>query len=348
MNLRVFAAGIACGVSIAAHAAAPDVNSAGMKLIRVNEGEFLMGLANSGKLMRAHPFSAFLPAGEDVAHRVRLTRPFFIASHETTVGQFRAFVQATGYKTDAERAGGAFVLDAKAKSHADRFARKADADWRNPGFPQTDAHPVTCVSFNDAVAFCQWLGKKEGGIYRLPTEAEWEYACRAGTTTIYSCGDEQDAVYSNANVADETLENLFPGEVSRQRTDWKGRTDGFAFTAPAGAFKPNAWGLHDMHGNVWEWCSDRFHDRYYRELVDKVPPPLGKPRPRPEEVLITDPQGPDTTTQHKYGDWRVMRGGSWYVAPVYCRSDFRGYGEAADAFSYTGFRVVKEIPAEKR
>ena len=107
-----------------------------------------------------------------------MTRPFYMGVHEVTVGQFRAFVKATGYKTEAEKGGGAYrsVKDGK-------WAIDPKANWDNPGFEQTDEHPVVCVSWNDAKAFCDWLSEKEGKKYALPTEAQWEYSCRAGTTT---------------------------------------------------------------------------------------------------------------------------------------------------------------------
>jgi len=323
------------------------IEKAGMKLVRVPAGEYLRGLPESAKLSRTHPYSPVdqgIMDAERPAHRVKLTKGFLIGSREVTVGQFRAFVTATAFKTDAEKAGGAFVFDPKSKNQLGRFARKPGADWRTPGFDQTDEHPVVCVSLRDAEAYCAWFAKQSGLACRLPTEAEWEYACRAGAVTVYCSGDDPNLVYGFANVGDATLEALHPGEVSRQRLDWKGHSDGFAFTAPVGRFKPNAWGLHDMHGNVWEWCSDKFAEGWYREAVDAAagPTPKGKVRPRPDQVTVVDPTGPATTTQHKYGDWRSTRGGSWYLAPVHCRSDYRGFAEAGDAFSHTGFRVVCE------
>ena len=156
--------------------------------------------------------------------------------------------------------------------------------WRNAGFEQTDEHPVVNVSWNDAVAFCKWLSKKEGKTYRLPTEAEWEYACRAGTTTRYYSGDDPETLAKVGNVADATAKAKFP--------DWKWTikaSDGYVFTAPVGKFKPNAFGLYDMHGNAWQWCADWYGADYYT----KSP--------------TDDPTGPST------GSFRVLRGGSWYT-----------------------------------
>jgi formylglycine-generating enzyme len=118
------------------------------------------------------------------------------------------------------------------------------------------------VSWNDAVAFCEWLGKKEGKNYRLPTEAEWEYACRAGTTTRYFCGDDAEALPEVGNVMDATAREKYP--------DWKSTIsgfDGFVSTAPVGKFRANAFGLYDMHGNVCEWCADWEANNYYRGVA---------------------------------------------------------------------------------
>ena len=114
------------------------------------------------------------------------------------------------------------------------------------------------VSWNDAVAFCKWLSRKEGKSYRLPTEAEWEYACRAGTTTRYHSGDDPETLAKVANVADATAKAKFPA--------WKWTikaSDGYVFTAPVGQFKPNAFGLYDMHGNARQWCADWYGGDYY-------------------------------------------------------------------------------------
>ncbi len=138
------------------------------------------------------------------------------------------------------------------------------------------------VSWNDAVAFCKWLSRKEGKTYRLPTEAEWEYACRAGTTTRYYSGDDPETLAKVANVADATVKAKFP--------DWKWTikaSDGYVFTAPVGQFKPNAFGLYDMHGNVWQWCAG-----------------LGRLRAITTKSPTDDPTGPAT------GSYRVARGGS--------------------------------------
>ncbi|MBI1372612.1 MAG: SUMF1/EgtB/PvdO family nonheme iron enzyme [Phycisphaera sp.] len=319
-------------------------NSIGMRLVSIAPGEFNMGMLNEHRLKLLHKFSAYQREIHDYVETpqfpVKITKGFEMGATEVTVGQFRAFVEATGYKTDAERAGEAWVFTPDAKRESERFAPKKGASWRDPGFEQTDAHPVTCVSWKDAMAFCKWLGEKEGVTYRLPTEAEWEYACRASTWTIYCSGDEPDSVYAYGNVADAALYAVHPQDVIRQRTHAlkPGEGDGFVYTAPVGSLKPNLWGLYDMHGNVWEWCSDKYSDRIYKDMAEEARKKGSRSKPAP----IEDPQGPDDTPQHKHGDWRSLRGGSWYVAPMQCRSSVRAFAEAADAFSYIGFRVVRE------
>ena len=176
-------------------------------------------------------------------HRVRITKPFLLGIHEVTVGQFRDFVEATGYRTDAEtnsRGGSGWT--------GKGFGKQPGFTWRNWWKEQTDRHPVVNVSWNDAIQFCQWLSKKEGKTYRLPTEAEWEYACRAGTTTRFSFGDDPANMADFGNFADP-----------------RGKPPGTVLTTEVGSLKPNAWGLFDMHGNVLEWCSDWYKPIYYAD-----------------------------------------------------------------------------------
>lgn len=320
------------------------VNSLDMRLLPIAAGSFEMGMLDEHNLKLKHKFSAYQREIHDYLEKpsfpVELTNDFHIGQNEVTVGQFRRFVEATGYKTDAERAGEAWVFQPDAEEPLGRFSPLKGASWRDPGFPQDESHPVTCVSWNDATAFCRWLSDQEGKRYRLPTEAEWEYACRAGSSTPYCGGDTPDSVYAYGNVADAALHDKYPEDVIRQRVVAlePGQGDGHVFTAPAGNFKPNAWGLHDVHGNVWEWCSDKYSDRIYKDMHKLAVERGSRSKPAP----IADPRGPETTTQHEHGDWRSLRGGSWYTGPLQSRCSVRAFAEAGDAYSYIGFRVVRE------
>lgn len=323
---------------------ADETNSVGMRLVHFSPGEYTRGAVHGDLLRKKHPFSTGNTGSHDArpAHRVKLTRPFWISSTEVTVGQFRQFVKATGYKTTAESDGrGALTFLPQQKKGLDQFAVRPDCNWQAPGFQQTDKHPVVCVSWKDALAYCKWLSGKEGAAYRLPTEAEWEYAARSGATTIYLGGDSADTIYKFGNVADAALEAAHPGMTIRQRIArlGKGEGDGFVYTAPVGSLKANARGLFDTHGNVWEWCSDKFHPRYYTQLtggsvMNSDPQRLGP---------VVDPGGPETSLHAKYGDWRSIRGGAWCAGPLTCRTAERSFAEASDAACYTGFRVVRDV-----
>jgi formylglycine-generating enzyme required for sulfatase activity len=178
---------------------------------------------------------------------VRLTAAFRLGACEVTVGQFRRFVEETRYLTEGQRDGkGAMVSDPSAGG----WVQKPQITWSNPAFVQTDEHPVLVVSWNDAAAFCRWLGAKEGKRYRLPTEAEWEYACRAGSDTRYTCGDDAAALRDYA----------WSDEHANSRSH------------PVGQKKPNGFGLFDVHGNAWEWCADRYDPRHYSSEPSAVDP----------------------------------------------------------------------------
>jgi len=321
----------------------PQRNSIGMPFIRIEPGEYVRGFQHENgrerQFDRSHPHSNRQNMRhEKPAHRVAITQAFDIGQTEVTVGQFRRFVEATQYITEAEQHKGAMGYFPEEKDYVDRFHSDASINWKTPGFPQSEEHPVVCVTWRDALAFCKWLTDQEGVAYQLPTEAEWEYACRAGSSTWYSWGLDPDLAYTHANVADGTLESVSPNTTRYQRAVRleTGEGDGIAFTAPVAQFKANAWGLHDMHGNVWEWCRDRWAGDVYEQVFD------GIARPDRDQVLVKDPCFEDKTDQHAYGDWRVMRGGGWTCAPAAVRSSIRTFAEAGDATVYTGFRVVRQ------
>lgn len=317
----------------------------GIRFARIPEGTYRRGFDTAHR--REHEFHlAHIYSNrqqfnlERPAHRVRISRPFEMAVTEVTVGQFRQFVAETGYVTVAEKRGGAIGCFPDEKDYVDRFHQDPSITWKTPGFAQTEAHPVVAVSWTDANSFCAWLSRKDGVTYRLPTEAEWEYACRAGTTEWYSWGRDPDEAYSHANVADAALEAAQPNTTRFQRAVRlkPDEGDGVVFTAAVASYKPNAWGLYDMHGNVWEWCQDRWSEDTYERLLD------GVSRADRDQFEVRDPLFERETDQHRYGDWRVIRGGAWTCAPASVRCSIRTFAEAADAAVYTGFRLVRERP----
>jgi formylglycine-generating enzyme required for sulfatase activity len=296
--LCILAAGCVSQRLAAPRAEANWVNSLNMKFISIPAGEFVMG----------SPASEPLRFENETPHRVRITHRFSMSATHVTVAQFAAFVKDSGYVTAAEKEGWAYGAWNTTTNQWDKFD---GANWRNPGFPQTPDHPVVDVTWNDAMAFCQWLSQKEGKTYALPTEAQWEYACRAGSNTAYIWGDDPDAGAGFANCLDQSARErftLFPP------FNW---FDGFVYTSPVASFKPNAWGLYDMLGNTLQWCSDYFGDY--------PPDQPGHP--------ITDPA---RTT----GEQRNLRGGAFIYGPKHSRCAFRGRNNADFRNFYIGFRII--------
>jgi formylglycine-generating enzyme required for sulfatase activity len=188
-----------------------------------------------------------------------------------------------------------------------------EANWRRPGFEQTGDHPAVCLSWNDAVAYADWLTKETGRPYRLPSEAEWEYAVRAGTTTSRFWGDDPNGACTYANVADRSAEARFPGGAVHDCDD------GHVFTAPVGSFKPNPFGLLDIQGNAWEWVQDCWNDGYEGAPADGS--------------AWTD------------GDCgrRVLRGGGWHDGPAWVRSAYRYWDELDARYYDVGVRLAQDL-----
>jgi formylglycine-generating enzyme required for sulfatase activity len=221
-------------------------NSIGMEFILIHAGEFRMGASDGAD-------------DEKPVHRVRITRPFYLAKYPTTQAQWEAVIE----------------------SNPSRF----------PGDPN---RPVETVSWDDAQNFLQRLSAKEGKSYRLPTEAEWEYAARAGTTTAYCFGDDVSLL---------------------REYGWYTENSG-GRTRAVGQLEANVWGLHDMHGNVWEWVQDWYADNYYQQSG------------------IIDPKGAEE------GKYRVVRGGSWRDDARYLRVSARGRNEPGYRLDTLGFRCA--------
>ena len=222
-------------------------NSIGMKLRFIPAGKFTMGSSQEEIdfwiKQNDRISSGIACAREHPQHEVEITQPFYVGQTEVTVGQFRRFVNATGYKMLAEQDDGAY----RGFPNGD-WKMVANTNWLEPGYAQTDDHPVVCVSWNDAVEFCKWLSNQESKTYRLPTEAEWEYSCRAGSKGRWCFGDDEGAL-----------------------RDWVG-DNSQTHSWPVAGLKANAWGLYDMHGNVSEWCQDVYDPNYYKNSPPQDPP----------------------------------------------------------------------------
>lgn len=281
-------------------------NSLGMKMVRIPVGAFVMGSSEADiawamtNLAQGQPLSL---ENEYPFHKVRITRPFYLSGTEVTVEQFKAFVDETGYVTDAEDQGGGQVYDTK----DNRFAQKAGTSWNNPGWTVTHDQPVTMVSYDDAQAFVEWLTAKEKLPYKLPTEAQWESAARGGLPMATFPWGETPVDGRKANYADKNTE-----------FEWRDRNidDGHKYVAPVGSYEANGYGLYDMAGNVLEWVRDHYGEDYYRYTPE------------------IDPEGPG------HGENRVTKGGDWSFGPVSLRCAFRGWSRPELAFHNTGFRVA--------
>ena len=308
-------------------------------MVWIPAGEFQMGSDNSGP-------------DEYPQHKVKLDG-FWMDTKEVTNRQFKEFVDATGYVTDAEKPpviSGVKPGSAKATAQilpeynkpgsicARKDFKESDfnpasgayswwdyvigANWKHPEGTESTIddrmdHPVVHVSWTDAMAYCKWAGKA------LPTEAQWEYAARGGLESkTYPWGNQR-------NPDGKWLNNIWQGKFPVQNT----KDDGFATTAPVGSFPANKFGLHEMSGNVWEWCSDYYRPDYYRQ----------SPKRNPKGPLDSlDPQEPDIIK-------RVQRGGSFMCSDSYCvayRMSARGKGDVSSGAFHTGFRCV--IVPEKK
>jgi formylglycine-generating enzyme required for sulfatase activity len=243
-------------------------NSVGMKLVSIPAGEFKMGSSKSPEeIAQLFVSKAEYYKDEHPQHAVRLSKGFYMATTEVTQGQWKAVM--------------------------------GTEPWKGQTFAQENAdHAASYISWEDATEYCRQLSQKEGKPYRLPTEAEWEYACRGGTTTVYSFGNDAAGLKDYAWFYDNAYDV------------------GERYAHPVGQKRANAFGLYDMHGNVYEWCSDWYDEDYYGKSPS------------------VDPKGPTS------GSSRVLRGGSWYDNAQYCRSADRGRLAPTVRYYGSGFRVV--------
>jgi formylglycine-generating enzyme required for sulfatase activity/serine/threonine protein kinase len=276
-----------------------------MEFVLIKAGSFLMGSPGSDRNAMQH---------EKPMHRVTLTKDFYLGKFPVTREQFGRFVEEQNYKTEAENSGqGGWGFNAK-ENCLEGPNRKYT--WRDPGFEQNGQHPVVNVCWFDADVFCTWLGGKNRRYCELPSEAQWEYAYRAGTQTRFFTGDNPASLEGFANIADATLKRK---GIKADHWEYYALDDGYAFTSPVGVFKSNPWGLYDMCGNVWQWCRD-YHEANYYAQGD-----------------VTDPEGPGN------GDFRIQRGGSWRDGIRLCRAGHRRYFAPVYCSYSRGFRVLVRV-----
>lgn len=271
-------------------------------MIAVPAGHFVMG-STVGQTTRDKVDGQFA-ASEYPAHSVTVAT-FLLAAHDVTRAEFSAFVGATGYASE-----GCNVWDGF------KWTYQTSANWRNPGFVQADRDPVVCVSADDANAYIAWYSRTNGRTYRLPTEAEWEYAARAGTTTSRYWGDDVNRQCLNANGAALEYSKAFPQEADVNRSC----SDTFVHTSPVGALAANPWGFYDMIGDVWQWTADCSHKDYVGAPNDGTAWMTGTCR------------------------YRRYRGGSWYDGPWLLRSAARNGGLPNGRYNGVGFRLAAAAP----
>ena len=248
---------------------------------------------------------------EGPLHEVRVSA-FRLAKYETTVAQFRQFVAATGYQAASECW----------EFQRDDGIKLKDVMWNAPAHAPGEFHPVICVSWNDASAYVQWLAQQTGRAFRLPSEAEWEYAARAGTSTKYASGDAPEQLCNYANMKDRRFKDAARRDhgLDMLVTDCD---DGAAYTSVVGMYMPNGYGLHDMMGNVAEWVADCQHGDY-----------AGAPTDGTAWIKGCDADG----------DYFITRGGSYSSSRQLLRSAARGHGGRGNASSLgEGFRIAEDL-----
>lgn len=273
------------------------------EMVVIPAGNFMMGspASETGRFDNEGP-----------VHSVSV-KSFALSKTEVTVGEFRTFTQRSGYRTSAEQdsSRGCRAWDAS----DGKFDWRAGKDWKNPGFSQSEREPVVCVSWDDAQAYVKWVNQQQRATYRLPSEAEWEYAARAGSSAARPWGDDPDQACRYANVADQSKSPTGQFWPNGHKCN-----DGYWFTAPVPSFTPNSFGLHDMIGNAWEWTQDCWNSNYNGAPSDG---------------------SAWTTGECSVG--RVARGGSWVNFPQFARSAFRNGVTSTYRNGSYGFRLARTL-----
>lgn len=259
------------------------------ELVIVPAGRFAMGSPESEPEHEAN---------EGPLHEVTFARPFAIGRYEVTVGEYRAFTATTGRT----------LPSGCATNEADVTEDRPGRSWADPGYPQGERHPVTCVSWEDATAYAEWLSAQTRERYRLPSEAEWEYAARAGSSMPFPWGKTITTVHANYDG-----QYSYAGGAAGERR---------MVSLPVGSFAPNAFGLYDTAGNVWEWVEDCRHPTY-------------EGAPKDGSAWLRANGGVCQS--------RMRRGGSWDGYAKSARSANRYWNRSTFRSNYDGFRVVREL-----
>ena len=279
------------------------------EMVVIPAGSYSAG-SSAAETEREH-VSKELAAREQPQRKITVLKKFAIGKFEVTRGQFAKFVGDAKWKSD----GPCSILE---DGPSNRWGTRDDRGWDNPGFEQTDDHPVVCVNLKDVHAYTYWLSNQTGQRYRLPSGAEWEYAARAGTTTARYWGDGIDEMCTHANGSDKARAKAHNGGKADPER-FAECDDGYIFTAPVGSFKPNAFGLYDMLGNVLEWTSDC--------------------------LTVNQTSAPEDTRARRAGDCnsQIDRGGAWTNSPKYVRAATQ-HSDLINARNVVlGFRLVREI-----
>ena len=308
MNRFMF---VACFVSWLALTGGTTVRSIPVPaMVRLAPGQFIAG-STAAETDRVH-YPAVNAAREQPQRRVIIRCAFAIGRTEVTRGQFAAFVAATGWKPDGPCS---FLINGPSS----RWSADLAHDWQHPGFMQTDAHPVVCVNSADATAYAAWLSRQTRRHFRLPSNTEWEYAARAGTTTfVYWGGASPSAACLYANVLDTSSIRVHLQGVAEPDVTFP-CDDGYPDTSPVASFRPNRWGLYDMVGNVWELTLDCLN--------------------------ATQVDAPTDASPRTSGDCasRIDRGASWTNTRKYVRAAAQHPDLVGARTSVLGFRLVEEL-----
>ncbi len=270
------------------------------EMVLIPAGAFTMGATKAENVREESPERYI--GWESPLHSVTIPRAFAVGVGEVTRGEFARFIDETRH-----------VISGCDIANGNNWDSRPDKSWRDPGFAQDETHPVVCVNWADAKAYADWLARATGKPYRLLSEAEWEYMARAGTATARFWGDGRDDACRFANVPDMTN-----AATTGNAKDTFRCADGHVYTSPVKSFQPNAFGVYDSIGNVWEWVDDCFHDSY-----------------------VDAPTDSSSWEPHNECLYHVARGGSWNPRlPTQLRSAARGRVTSTLRNSNLGFRVA--------